>query len=78
MYKSTIRKFIVDNSLGITDVEKYYEIMKHSNIIDNITDKTVSFSAKILKIESLDNLRIITINCFQKKEDSAGILSFSL
>ena len=78
MYKSTIRKFIVDNSLGISDVEKYFEIMKYSNIIDKITDKTVSFSAKIIKIDSLDNLRKITINCFQKKEDSSGILSFSL
>jgi len=78
MYKSTIRKFIMDNSLGITDVEKYYEIMKHSNIIDKITDKTVSFSAKILKIDSLDKLRKIAINYFQKKEDSSGILGFSL
>lgn len=78
VYKSTIRKFIVDNSLGITDVEKYFEIMKQSNIIDKITDKTLSFSAKIIKIDSLDSLRKITINCFQKKEDSSGILSFSL
>lgn len=56
MYKSTIRKFIVENSLGISDVEKYYELMKHSNIVDRITDKTVYFSEKIVKIDSLNNL----------------------
>jgi len=76
LYKSTIRKFIEENSLGITDVEKYFEIMKQSNIIEKITVKTVTFSEKIIKIESLDNLRKFTVNFFQRPQESSGIMSF--
>lgn len=76
MYKSTIRKFIEENSLGITDVEKYYELMKHSNIVDKITDKTVSFSEKIVKIDSLNNLRKTTVNFFLRTQESTSIMSY--
>lgn len=76
LYKSTIRKFIEENSLGITDVEKYFEIMKQSNIIEKITVKTVTFSEKIIKIESLDNLQKFTVNFFQRPQESSGIMSF--
>ncbi len=76
MYKSTIRKFIEENSLGITDVEKYYELMKHSNIVDKITNKTVSFSDKIVKIDSLSDLRKTTANFFLRSQESASIMSY--
>ena len=76
MYKSTIRKFIEENSLGITDLEKYYELMKHSNIVDKITAKTVSFSEKIVKIDSLNNLRKTTANFFLRNQESTSIMSY--
>ena len=76
LYKSTIRKFIEENSLGITDVEKYFEIMKKSNIIEKITDKTITFSEKIINIDSLDNLRKSTVNFFQRSQESSGIMNF--
>lgn len=76
MYKSTIRKFIEENSLGITDLEKYYELMKHSNIVDKITAKTISFSEKIIKIDSLNNLRKTTANFFLRTQESTSIMSY--
>ena len=37
MNKSTIHKFIVEQSLGITDLEKYLELMEKAKIIEKIT-----------------------------------------
>ena len=77
IYKSTIRKFIEKHSLGISDLEKHLEIMKKSNIINKITAKTLTFSEKIINTRSLDDLREITTNYFQKNEENTGLLTFS-
>ncbi len=66
MYKKTIQKFIEDQSLGITDIGKYYETMKESNIVTGITNSTITFSEKIININGLEDLRQKVFNFFHK------------
>ncbi|MBD3341506.1 MAG: hypothetical protein GF353_20550 [Candidatus Lokiarchaeota archaeon] len=77
IYKSSIRKFIEENSLGITDIEKYYELMKRSNIIESITDKTIAFSERIIKMDSLDDLMEYTISLFNRTNENSVLFNFN-
>jgi hypothetical protein len=56
MNKSSIQNFISVYSLGITDLEKYLEIMKHSSIIVSITKFQVVFAPQILRATSIEDL----------------------
>ncbi len=76
MNKSTIEKFISDQSLGITDLEKYLELMDRANIIEKITSAQVTFSSKIINGTSLDDVKQGVINLFQRatqKENTINI-----
>lgn len=74
MNKSTIQNFIADHSLGITDLEKYLEIMDRANVIEKITKSQVIFSTKIINALSLDDLRQKINNYFQRTVEKSGTM----
>ena len=65
MNKSTIEKFVADNSLGIVDLDRYFEIMGRANILENGRAQ-VTFSEKIIKATSLDEIKQEITNCFRQ------------
>jgi len=52
--KSSIQQIVEKKSMGITNLEKLYKTMKEANLIQKITDSTVTFSIK--KGEEILNL----------------------
>jgi hypothetical protein len=65
MAKSKIASFIDEKSLGIADLTRFLEMMKQADIIDNITDKQVVFSSKIINVSTIDDLRKRVTEQFQ-------------
>lgn len=76
MHKKTVQKVIEEQSLGITDIDKYYEKMKKSNIITGITPATVSFSKNIVDVEGLDDLRQKVFDFFQRSSRTIEMADF--
>ena len=74
MNKGTIQNFIVEKSLGITDTEKYYEIMDRNNIVETNTNKQVLFSKKIIDAPTIEELQIVVNSYFKGIERSFGLL----
>ncbi|KKN19430.1 hypothetical protein LCGC14_0945780 [marine sediment metagenome] len=76
MNKTTIQKFIDDQSLGIADLEKYLELMERVKIIEKITNAQVVFSADIINLTSIEELQKKSSNLFQRVRQNTGINSF--
>ncbi len=62
-------------SLGISDIEKLYEVMGNYNIITNIYPVFIQFSNDILKIKQLEEFIKKCENKFRKKPE--GLLSYA-
>lgn len=74
MNKNTIQNFIADHSLGIADLEKYFELMDRSNIIEKITKSQVIFSSKIINAQSLEDLSQKVCTFFQINSEKLGTM----
>ncbi len=74
MNKTTIENFIAEKSLGITDIEKYFEIMARTNIIESNTRKQVTFSEKIIKAFTLDELQKVITGFFSGSKKGLSLL----
>jgi predicted phosphohydrolase len=78
MNKSTIEKFITERSLGITDLEKYLELMDRADIIEKITSAQVTFASNIINTTSLDEVKQGVINFFQRNSQKESSLNVFL
>lgn len=76
--KTSLQQIVEQKSMGITNLEKLYKTMKDANIINKITDSTVTFSIKkgdeILNLGLEDFINELKSRFTSKPKDS--ILNF--
>ena len=72
----TVLEYFAFAEAGIKYSRKNILPVHKSTIIDKITAKTISFSEKIVKIDSLNNLRKTTANFFLRTQESTSIMSY--
>lgn len=74
--KSTIENLVHDKSLGLTDLDRYYEVLKKNGIVSTITEKTVTFLKDFKTIDNDNDFKRHIVRAFEKSRSKNHFQSY--